>query len=126
MASVCPPDIYLPRGAGRVPTVLMRTPYGNNGPPMIEKGRRLANAGYACLIQDCRGRWDSDGDYYPFANDGEDGYDTQEWIGAQEWSDGKIGVAGGSYVGATQWLSAPHASPSLTCMAPARDLLRLL
>ena len=54
-------DIYLPRGAGRVPTVLMRTPYGNNGEPMIEKGRRLANDGYACVIQDCRGRWDSDG-----------------------------------------------------------------
>ncbi len=70
-------DIYLPRGAGRVPTVLMRTPYGNNGEPMIEKGRRLANDGYACVIQDCRGRWDSDGDYYPFVTDGADGFDTQ-------------------------------------------------
>ena len=111
-------DIYLPRGAGRVPTVLMRTPYGNNGEPMIEKGRRLANDGYACVIQDCRGRWDSDGDYYPFVADGADGFDTQEWIGQREWSDGKIGMAGASYGGATQWLSAPHGSGSLTCIAP--------
>ena len=111
-------DLYLPRGAGKVPTVLMRTPYGNNAEPMIEKGRRLADDGYACVIQDCRGRWDSDGDYYPFVPDGADGFDTQEWIGRQEWSDGKIGMAGGSYGGATQWLSAPHGSGFLTCMAP--------
>ena len=111
-------DIYLPRGAGAVPTVLMRTPYGNNSEPMIEKGRRLADEGYACVIQDCRGRWDSDGDYYPFVADGADGYDTQEWIAQQEWSDGKIGMAGASYGGAVQWLSASQGSPSLTCIAP--------
>lgn len=110
-------DIYLPKAEGRFPTVLMRTPYDNNSPPMIEKGRRLANAGYACVIQDCRGRWDSDGVYYPF-REGEDGYDTQEWIGQQPWSNGKIGMAGGSYVGLTQWQSAPYRSQFLTCMAP--------
>ena len=48
-------DIYLPRGEGSFPTVLMRTPYSNNVENMIEKGRRLANSGYACVIQDCRG-----------------------------------------------------------------------
>ena len=110
-------DVYLPRAAGPFPTVLMRTPYDNNTPAMIEKGRRLANAGYACVIQDCRGRWDSDGDYYPF-KEGEDGYDTQEWIRQQPWSNGKIGMAGGSYLGAVQWQSAPYRSPALTCLAP--------
>jgi putative CocE/NonD family hydrolase len=110
-------DIYLPRGAGPFPTVLMRTPYSNNSDQMVERARGLANSGYACVIQDCRGRWDSDGDYYPFRED-EDGYDTQEWIGKQDWSDGKIGTAGGSYVGTVQWRSAPHRSPSLTCMVP--------
>jgi putative CocE/NonD family hydrolase len=110
-------DIYLPRAEGSFPTVLMRTPYSNNMDTMIEKGRLLANAGYVCVIQDCRGRWDSDGDYYPF-REGADGYDTQEWIGQQAWSDGKIGMAGGSYVGAVQWQSAPHRSQYLTCMAP--------
>ncbi len=110
-------DLYLPRGNGKFPTVLMRTPYDNNSEGMIEKGRRLANQGYACVIQDCRGRWDSDGDYYPF-REGEDGYDTQEWIGRQEWSSGKIGMSGGSYVGLVQWQSAPHRSEFLTCIAP--------
>ncbi len=110
-------DIYLPRRPGSFPTVLMRTPYDNNTEPNIEKGRRLANQGYACVIQDVRGRWDSGGDYYPF-REGEDGHDTQEWIGNQEWSTGKIGMAGGSYVGLVQWQSAPHRSQFLTCMAP--------
>ena len=110
-------DIYLPEASGTFPTVLMRTPYSNNTDAMIEKGRRLAGSGYVCVIQDCRGRWDSDGKYYPF-HEGEDGYDTQEWIGRQEWSNGKIGMAGGSYVGLVQWQSAPHRSQFLTCIAP--------
>ena len=92
-------DIYLPRAGGKFPTVLMRTPYDNNTAPMIEKGIRLANHGYACVIQDVRGRWDSDGVHYALFNHGEDGYDTQEWIGRQPWSDGRIGMAGGSYLG---------------------------
>jgi uncharacterized protein len=110
-------DIYLPKAHDKFPTVLMRTPYSNNTDAMIEKGRRLANSGYACVVQDCRGRWDSDGDYYPF-HEGEDGYDTQEWIGRQAWSSGKIGMAGGSYVGLVQWQSAPHRSEFLTCIVP--------
>ncbi len=110
-------DIYLPDSNEPVPTVLMRTPYSNNMEAMIEKGRRMANAGYACVIQDCRGRWDSDGEYYPF-REGPDGYDTQEWIGQQTWSNGKIGMAGGSYLGAVQWQSAVHGSQFLTCIAP--------
>ena len=69
-------DIYLPRGPGPFPTVLMRTPYSNNLENVVEKGRRLADQGYAGAIQDCRGRWDSEGVYYPVVNEGEDGYDT--------------------------------------------------
>ena len=111
-------DIYLPRGRGKFPTVLIRTPYSNNGDEVIEKGRRLANNGYVCVAQDCRGRWDSDGDYYPFHPDAEDGYDTQEWVGAQEWSNGKMGMSGASYLGLVQWQSAPLRSRYLTCMAP--------
>ncbi len=110
-------DIYLPKAHEKFPTVLMRTPYSNNTDAMIEKGFRLANNGYVCMIQDCRGRWDSDGEYYPF-HEGEDGYDTQEWIGTQAWSNGKIGMAGGSYVGLVQWQSAPHRSEFLTCIVP--------
>ena len=111
-------DIYLPKARGPFSTVLMRTPYSNNVDQAIERGRQLASYGYACVIQDCRGRWDSEGDHYPFHPDGEDGYDTQEWIGAQEWSNKKIGMSGGSYLGLVQWTSAPHRSKFLTCMAP--------
>jgi hypothetical protein len=111
-------DIYLPEAPGPFPTVLIRTPYDNNTAPMIEKGRRLASYGYACVIQDCRGRWDSDGVYYAFHHEGKDGYDTQEWIGQQAWCNGKIGTAGGSYVGTTQWTTAPLRSRFLTCMVP--------
>jgi putative CocE/NonD family hydrolase len=110
-------DLYLPKGAGKVPTVLMRTPYSNNTDVLVEKARRLANHGYACAIQDCRGRWDSGGEYYPF-REGPDGFDTQEWIGRQEWSDGGIGMVGGSYLGTVQWQSAPHRSRYLKCIAP--------
>ena len=110
-------DIYRPIAPSKFPTVLMRTPYSNNIDASIEKGRRLANNGYVCVIQDCRGRWDSEGDYYPF-NEGADGHDTQEWIGQQPWSNSKIGMSGGSYLGLVQWQSAPHRSPYLTCIAP--------
>ena len=111
-------DIYLPRAQGPFPTVLMRTPYSNNSDLMVEKARRLANLGYACVIQDTRGRWDSEGAHYPFTDDGVDGYDTQEWVGRQEWSNGKIGMTGSSYGGHVQWSSAPYGSEYLTCMVP--------
>ena len=67
-------DLYLPRASGTFPTVLMRTPYDNNAPPMIEKAMRLANSGYACVIQDVRGRWDSDGVHYALFDHGPDGF----------------------------------------------------
>ena len=110
-------DIYLPRARGKFPTVLMRTPYDNNADNMVEKARRLANNGYACIIQDCRGRWDSEGEYYAF-REGEDGYDTQEWIGKRDWCNGKIGMAGSSYGGTVQWRSAPYRSQYLKCITP--------
>lgn len=111
-------DIYLPKAQAKFPTVLLRTPYDNNLDMMIQQGRRMANNGYACVIQDCRGRFDSDGDYYPYRHDGTDGYDTQEWIGRQAWSNGKIGMSRGSYLGMVQWQSAMHRNEFLTCLAP--------
>jgi uncharacterized protein len=111
-------DIYLPDAAGPFPTVLMRTPYQNNTDIMIQKGRRLANRGYACVIQDCRGRFDSEGEFYPFTNEAEDGFDSQEWIGRQPGSNGRIGMSGASYLGLVQWTSAPLRSTYLTCLAP--------
>ena len=110
-------DIYRPRGAPPVPAVLIRTPYSNNNQRLIEQGRRLAASGYACVIQDCRGRWDSDGEFYPL-REAEDGYDTQEWVGLQPWCNGKLGTVGASYLGIVQWTAAPLRSSHLACMAP--------
>ena len=111
-------DLYLPRADGPFPTVLVRTPYSNNIEDLIRKAQRWANLGYACVAQDVRGRWDSEGDYRPFFNEAEDGYDTQQWIGQQPWSNGRIGMSGGSYLAAVQWLSAPLGSPYLHCLVP--------
>src|SRR5947208_493676 len=91
-------DIFLPAGTGPFPTVLIRTPYMNNHDELIKRALQLANVGYACVVQDCRGRWDSDGQFVPFFSEAADGYDTQEWIGRQPWSTGRIGMAGASYV----------------------------
>lgn len=111
-------DIYLPVATGPFPVVLMRTPYSNNGDPVIQKARKLANRGYACVVQDVRGRWDSTGDYYAFHQEVNDGFDTQEWVGQQDWCDGKIGTSGSSYGGCVQWLSAPLKSKYLKAMVP--------
>ena len=82
-------DIYLPQADGPFPTILVRTPYSNNTEPLVARARALANSGYACVLQDTRGRYDSGGDYYPLQGEGADGYDTQEWIGTQVWSNGR-------------------------------------
>lgn len=111
-------DLYLPRAPGKFPAVLIRTPYSNNLEDLIKKGRQLANQGYACVLQDVRGRWDSEGEFYPFHNEAVDGFDTQEWIGRQPWANGKIGMSGASYPACVQWLSAPLRSRYLTCLVP--------
>ncbi|MEM7035216.1 MAG: CocE/NonD family hydrolase, partial [Chloroflexota bacterium] len=111
-------DIYLPRVDGPFPTILIRTPYSNNSDNLIQKARAAANIGYACVIQDTRGRWDSDGDFYALQGEGEDSFDTQEWVGQQPWCNGKIGTTGGSYLGWVQLHGAPLQSQYLTCMSP--------
>lgn len=110
-------NIARPKEEGPYPVVLMRTPYGK---PDKKNGdmKRYAEAGYVMVVQDCRGRGDSEGAWDPFAYDVQDGLDTQAWVGAQPWCNGHIGTAGGSYVGWTQWASAPGASPMLTCAVP--------
>jgi putative CocE/NonD family hydrolase len=110
-------NIFRPKGEGRFPVILMRTPYGKPG----EKGgdaSRYAAAGYVMVVQDCRGRGKSEGVWDPFRYDVEDGYDTQEWVGQQPWCNGSIGTAGGSYVGWTQWAPAAKQSHYLKAMVP--------
>lgn len=111
-------DLYLPDAPGPFPAILIRTPYNSNREADVRDAVYFASRGYAVLIQDVRGRGDSEGEWTPFAHEAEDGYDAQEWAGKQPWSTGKVGTSGASYVGLTQWLPAPLRNPHLTAMAP--------
>ena len=87
-------NIYLPEGEGPWPVVLTRTPYNKNG---ADRSARLYNErGYALVSQDVRGRYESEGLDQPFEVDMPDGYDTVEWIAAQDFSNGRIGIFGTS------------------------------
>lgn len=93
-------NVFRPDAAGKFPTLLWRTPYGKNGD--VDEAKWYAQRGYVVVMQDVRGKYDSGGEYVPFAQELADGYDTDEWIGHQPWSNGRIGGMGGSYLGYTQ------------------------
>ncbi len=114
-------DVYRPDGADPVPAVVSRTPYDrsfNLTPPAGLDPETAAEAGFAVVIQDVRGQHGSDGDFYPFRHEGPDGHDTVEWIAAQPWCTGAVGMAGRSYTAATQWLAAAQQPPHLRAIAP--------
>jgi putative CocE/NonD family hydrolase len=109
-------DVYRPSGEGRFPTLLERTPYDRRGG--AQQARELAAAGYVVIKQDVRGRFDSQGEFNPFRNESLDGYDTVEWAAALPYSNGQVGMFGGSYVGATQMLAAMAHPPHLVAIFP--------
>ncbi len=111
-------DVYLPRAPGPFPAILFRTPYESTAPRFIKWGIYWAERGYAAVIEDCRGKYESEGTFYAYVHDGEDAYDTVDWVANQPWCDGKVGTWGRSYGGLTQWLLAPLGNPNLACMAP--------
>ena len=113
-------DIYRPDGEDLYPTILQRTPYDktNSLTNTMLDPIRAAKAGFAVVIQDTRGRHASEGEFYAFRDDIDDGYDTVEWAAAQPWSNGKVGMYGASYVGATQWLAATSRPPHLVTIVP--------
>ncbi len=111
-------DIYRPDSPGKFPVILVRTPYDNGSGNNSAKGVWWASHGYAYVIQDVRGRGDSDGVFYPLINEAKDGYDTQSWCGTQPWSNGKIGTLGGSYLGWTQVYTAGLKNQYLSAMIP--------
>jgi putative CocE/NonD family hydrolase len=114
-------DVYRPDGDARVPAVLSRTPYDRSlslTPPAALDPDRAVEAGFAMVCQDVRGQYGSDGRFDPFRSEGSDGYDTVEWIAAQPWSSGAVGMAGRSYTAATQWLAAAERPPALRAIAP--------
>jgi putative CocE/NonD family hydrolase len=111
-------DVYRPDGPGPFPVLLQRTPYNKTLARAMLDPLKAAEHGFAVIIQDTRGRYTSEGAFYPFRDDSRDGYDTVEWAAAQSWSSGKIGMFGGSYVGATQWQAAKARPPHLTAIMP--------
>ncbi len=109
-------DIYRPKADGQFPVLLQRTPYNKSGAATF--AFKAAATGYVVIIQDVRGRYDSDGDWYTFKHEANDGYDTVEWAAALPYSNGKVGMWGGSYVGATQMLTAIAHPPHLAGICP--------
>jgi putative CocE/NonD family hydrolase len=108
-------DIYRPLAEGRFPVLLERTPYNRAEP---STGVSLASHGYVVVLQDTRGRYASEGVFRPFRDEGPDGYDTVEWAAALPYSNGKVGMFGSSYVGATQMLAAAARPPHLVAVLP--------
>ena len=104
-------DIYRPKAEGKFPTLLTRTPYDKNYG--VGFGLEAASRGYVAIVQDVRGRYTSEGEWYPFKHESEDGFDTVEWAAALPYSNGKVGMCGASYVGATQMLAAIAHPPHL-------------
>ncbi len=111
-------DLYLPAAEGRYPTIVVRTPYGVQRDGMHETMTKFAQHGYAVVLQDVRGRYESEGIWEPFRDEGKDGYETIEWAAKQSFSNGKVGTQGGSYLGHNQWAAASLRPPSLVCAFP--------
>jgi uncharacterized protein len=103
-----------------LPTIVTRTPYGKQVAPVGTPvdGRRLIEAGFNIFVQDVRGRFTSAGRFDPYRQEIDDGRDTIDWVVSQPWSTTRVGMLGGSYVGATQWLAAKSGVKALQAIAP--------
>jgi len=115
-------DHYYPPKGGRQPTLLMRQPYGRDIASTVVYAHPawFARQGYNVVIQDVRGRGDSEGEFYPFRHEAQDGFDTLALLRERPESNGKFGMYGFSYQGMTQWLVAARKPEGLLCIAPAQ------
>jgi len=114
-------DHYYPPGGGVQPTLLMRQPYGRDIASTVVYAHPawFARQGYNVVIQDVRGRGDSEGEFYPFRHEARDGAETIAWVRARPESNGSVGMYGFSYQGMTQLLAAAEQPEGLVCIAPA-------
>jgi uncharacterized protein len=110
-------DIYRPAAGGPFPVLLVRTPYGE---PMVRAAPVFPaiDAGFAVVLQHCRGTGTSDGEFTPFENESDDGVDTVEWCARQPWCNGRVGTYGPSYLGMVQFAAAVQAPRALRCLLP--------
>ena len=112
-------DVYRPVGEGEYPVIVSRTPYSTERfPSSYASAVFFSRRGYVYVFQDVRGRHESEGRWEPFRDDIEDGYDTVEWAALQPWSNGKVGMEGGSYLGHVQWRAAQAMPPHLVAIFP--------
>jgi putative CocE/NonD family hydrolase len=113
-------DVYRPSEEGQFPTLLVRDIYTNGSAANRQRYARWATEnGYAFVFQSARGRYDSEGSWYPYFQEIPDGEDTIDWIAEQPWSNGKVGMFGTSYLASVQWLAALNRNPALVAIAPA-------
>jgi len=111
-------DVFQPKSEGKFPAILIITPYSNN-PGFQKRGTWFAQRGYVVAVADSRGRFDSEGTWDPFdPKHKTDGYDLVEWLAAQPWCDGKVGMLGLSFMGWAQWWTATQSPPSLKAIVP--------
>ncbi|WP_417510172.1 CocE/NonD family hydrolase [Microbacterium sp.] len=114
-------DVYLPKTDSPVPALLHRTPYDKSQVPGSEYVdiARLVASGYGVVVQDVRGRYRSDGEFSPSANEARDGADAVAWVADLDWCDGSVGMWGASYTAEVQWSAKSEGAPALRAMAPA-------
>ena len=114
-------DVYRPRGSGRRPVLVMRTPYGRRRAETIVLAHPswFARHGFVVVVQDVRGRGDSGGKFDPFVHEGDDSRETIAWCAEQSWSNGRVGMYGFSYPGLVQLLAAAERPEALKAVAPA-------
>ncbi|MFC1526351.1 CocE/NonD family hydrolase [Candidatus Latescibacterota bacterium] len=110
-------DVYLPPGPGPFPTVLVRTPYHRSG--HANTARPFVERGYAYTVQDCRGKFDSQGTFTPLVDEARDGQAALDWVAEQPWCNGRIGMWGRSYLGIVQVPAASGGHEALRCIAPS-------
>jgi putative CocE/NonD family hydrolase len=113
-------DHYYSLQPGPLPTLLMRQPYGRDIASSVAYAHPVwfARRGYNVVIQDVRGRGESEGEFYPFRNEGSDGADTIAWLRTRPESSGRVGMYGFSYQGMTQLLAAAEQPEGLQCISP--------
>jgi putative CocE/NonD family hydrolase len=111
-------DVYRPDAAGKFPVLVVRTPYDKSQEMALTEKHYFPSRGYVVVVQDTRGRFASDGEFYPFVHEGEDGYDAIEWAAGLPWSDGNVGTVGQSYLALVQYFAAPFRPPHLKAMSP--------
>lgn len=109
-------EVVRPDAEGKFPTILIRTPYGREASAL--EGEFYAKRGYVLVAQDVRGKGKSGGKFDPLNSEVADGKDTLDWITQQSWSDGKVGMIGGSYLAYVQWAAAVTHHPALKCIVP--------